>query len=379
MKLQYIISMFLFATLASCSSKEKSKAEVNTVSVNENIVTLTDAQLKNAGIQTGKPVPGKMSSILKVSGVVDVPPQNMVSISFPLGGYLKSTHLLEGTHVRKGQSIAVMQDQALIQLQQDYLIAQSKIYFLQKEYERQKQLNQNKSTSDKVFEQTESEYQMQKIIANSLKEKLRLIGLNPDKIAENNISRSINIYSPIDGYVSAVNVNIGKFVNPSDVLFELVNPNDLHLALKVFEKDVHDIQIGQKIKAYMANNPEKIFEAEVILVSKNLDANRTAMIHCHFEKPEHELLPGMFLNAAIEIVSNNAILVPEEAVVRSGDKEYIFIDKGNNHFAITEITTGNSSNSKIEISSDKINLLEQNIITSNAYAALMKMLNKGEE
>jgi membrane fusion protein, heavy metal efflux system len=379
MKLQYIAAMFLFTVFASCGSKDKTTAEEKTVPANENVVILTDAQIKNAGIQTGKPVQGKMSSIIKVSGVVDVPPQNMVSISFPLGGYLKSTHLLEGIHVNKGQSIAVMQDQSLIQLQQDYLIAKSKSYFLQKEYERQKLLNANKSTSDKIFEQTASEYQMQKIIANSLREKLLLIGLNPDKITENNISRSINIYSPIDGYVSAVNVNIGKFVNPSDVLFELVNPTDLHLALKVFEKDIHNIRIGQKINAYMANNPKKIFEAEVILVSKNLDVNRSAVIHCHFEKPEHELLPGMFLNAEVEVISNNAILVPEEAVVRSGDTQYIFIDKGNNHFEITEIKTGNASHSKIEISSDKINLLEQKIITTNAYAALMKMQNKGEE
>jgi cobalt-zinc-cadmium efflux system membrane fusion protein len=379
MKVQYIIAIFIITALASCNNKDNKIAEERATTINENVVTLTDAQIKNGGIQTGKPTTGSMSSILKVSGLVDVPPQNTVSISFPLGGYLKSTHLLEGTHVRKGQSLAVMEHQSLIQLQEDFLVAKSKAYFLQKEYDRQKLLNVNKSSSDKVLEQTESEYQMQRIITNSLKEKLRLIGLNPDKISENNITRSINIYSPIDGYVSAVNVNIGKFVNPSDVLFELVNPSDLHLALKVFEKDVHDIQIGQKIKAYMANNSAKVFEAEVILVSKNLDANRSAMIHCHFEKPEHELLPGMFLNAEIEVVTNNAILVPEEAVVRSGDREYIFIDKGNHHYELTPVKTGNSSHSKIEISSDKVNLLEQNIITTNAYAALMKLQNKAEE
>lgn len=379
MKFKYIITLFLLATLVSCSNKENTSTEKKIVTQEENVVVLTEAQIKNAGIQTGKAVAGKMSSILKASGVVDVPPQNMVSISFPLGGYLKSTNLLEGMRVRKGESIAVMQDQSFIQLQQDFLISKSKTYFLQREYERQKLLNVNKSSSDKVFEQTESEYRMQQIVVNSLKEKLRLIGLNPDKISENNISRSINIYSPISGFVSAVNVNIGKFVNPSDILFELVNPNDLHLALTVFEKDIHRIQIGQKIHAYMANNPEKIFEAEVILVSKNLDANRSAIVHCHFEKPEHELLPGMFLNAEIEMISNHAILVPEGAVVRLGDKEFIFVDKGNLHFEMIPIQTGNSSNGKIEIHHNKINLLELNIITSNAYAALMKLQNKGEE
>jgi len=96
----------------------------------------------------------------------------------------------------------------------------------------------------------------------------------------------------------------------------LVNPSDLHLALKVFEKDLPFIQIGQKIKAHLANDPGKIFDAEVILVSKNLDANRSAMVHCHFEKPEQELLPGMFLNAEIELTNNAAVTVPEDAVVR---------------------------------------------------------------
>lgn len=379
MKLQIILAAFLMIAISACSNKDKQTTTEKTTTVNENVVALTDAQIKNAGIQTGKAVTGKMSSIIKVSGVVDVPPQNMISISFPLGGYLKSTNLLEGTRVRKGQPIAVIEDQSLIQLQQDFLLSRSKASFLKKEYERQKLLNVNKSTSDKVFEQTASEYETQRIMMNSLKEKLRLIGLNPDQISENNIRRTVPIYSPINGFVSAVHVNIGKFVNPSDILFELVNPNDLHLALKVFEKDVHDIQIGQKIKAYMANNPEKIFDAEVILVSKNLDDNRTAVVHCHFLKPEHELLPGMFLNADIQVTSNNAILVPEESVVRSGEKEFIFVEKEKNHFELAPVATGNSSNKTIEISSDNLNLLDQTIITTNAYAALMKLQNKSEE
>lgn len=379
MKLQIILAAFLMIAISACSNKDKQTTTEKTTTVNENVVALTDAQIKNAGIQTGKAVTGKMSSIIKVSGVVDVPPQNMISISFPLGGYLKSTNLLEGTRVRKGQPIAVIEDQSLIQLQQDFLLSRSKASFLKKEYERQKLLNVNKSTSDKVFEQTASEYETQRIMMNSLKEKLRLIGLNPDQVSENNIRRTVPIYSPINGFVSAVHVNIGKFVNPSDILFELVNPNDLHLALKVFEKDVHNIQIGQKIKAYMANNPEKIFEAEVILVSKNLDDNRTAVVHCHFLKPEHELLPGMFLNADIQVTSNNAILVPEESVVRSGEKEFIFVEKEKNHFELAPVATGNSSNKTIEISSDNLNLLDQTIITTNAYAALMKLQNKSEE
>ena len=71
------------------------------------------------------------------------------------------------------------------------------------------------------------------------------------------MSRSINVYSSIDGFVSKVNVNIGKYVNPTDVLFELINPEDIHLNLKVFEKDLDKLSIGQKIVAFNNNQPEK--------------------------------------------------------------------------------------------------------------------------
>lgn len=378
MKYQHSIIVALLFLLAGCSSKENKAPENKTEEPVETVVTLTDAQIKNAGIEAGKALLGNMSSTLKVNGVVDVPPQNMVSVSFPLGGYLKSTHLLPGMKVNKGQSIAIMQDQALIQMQQDYLVAKSKVYFLQKEYDRQKELNQTKTSSDKVFEQVASDYQMEKVILSSLKEKLLMVGLNPNTLTENNISSAISIHSPIDGYVSAVNVNIGKYVNPADVLFELVNPSDLHLALTVFEKDLQYLQIGQKIKAHLVNSPDKTYEAEIILISKNLDNNRSALVHCHFEKANHDLLPGMFLNADVEITNNAALTVPEDAVVRFADKQYVFIKKTTTQFEIAEVKTGNTGNGRTEISSTLVNLTQADIVTKNAYALLMKLKNKSE-
>jgi cobalt-zinc-cadmium efflux system membrane fusion protein len=158
----------------------------------------------------------------------------------------------------------------------------------------------------------------------------------------------------------------------------MVNPSDLHLALTVFEKDLPYIQIGQKIKAHLVNNPDKTFEAEVILASKNLDNNRSALVHCHFEKANHELLPGMFLNAAVEVTNNAAILVPEDAIVRFADKQYIFVKRTTTQFEMTEVKTGNTGNGKTEISSGTIDFANLEIVTKNAYAILMKLKNKSE-
>ena len=138
MKQYFFILAFSFALIA-CGIKSGSEAEQATDAVGMDTITVTDAQIKNAEFQTGPLQTGEMSSLLKVNGKVDVPPQNMVSISVPLGGYLKTSKLLPGMHVNKGEVLAIMEDQQYIQLQQDYLMAKVKLSQLEKEYARQKE------------------------------------------------------------------------------------------------------------------------------------------------------------------------------------------------------------------------------------------------
>lgn len=381
---QIIIALNIALLLAACgnSKTEEKKTEERdtetTTQPQENVVVLTDAQLKNAGIQTSKLEEQSISSVLKVNGKIDVPPQNMVSISVPLGGYLQSTKLLEGMYVSKGQVLAVMQDQQYIQLQQDYLTARAQLVYNESEYNRQRELNQSKATSDKVFEQTKAAYQTQNILVKSLEQKIKLIGINPNKIGANNISKSINIYSPISGFVSAVNVNIGKYVNPSDVLFELVNPSDIHLALTVFEKDINKLFIGQKLVAYTNNQPEKKYPCTIILISKNLSGERAAEVHCHFEQYDKSLLPGMFMNADIEVKSASVKALPDEAIVRFENKQYIFIAKDKNRFEMKEVQTGNTEKGFTEILVND-NLAKEVFVMKGAYNLLMKMKNSSEE
>ncbi len=270
-----------------------------------------------------------------------------------------------------------MQDQLFVQMQEDYLMAQTKVTFLQKEYERQKLLNASKATSDKVFEQTTSDYKSARITVSALKEKLLLLGINPSGINENNISRTVNIYSPINGYITAVKVNIGKYVSPTDVLFELVNINDLHLTLTIFEKDLTSLQPGQLVKAYLTSDTTKSYEAKIMLISKTLDSNRSAEVHCHFTGNLPPLFPGMFMNAEVELGSQSMAAVPEDAVVRSGDKDYVFIERKPAQFEMIPIKISVTQNGFSGIGNSKfLNLI---IIKKNAYAALMKMKNTGEE
>lgn len=373
-----IILSFLILLLLSCNSKtNEEKIEMPTLS--DNVVILTEAQLKNATIATGKLEKRSISSILKVTGKIDVPPQNMISVSMPLGGYLKSTKLLPGLHLTKGEVIATMEDQQYIQLQQDYLTTKAKLGYAQKEFERQKELNQSKASSDKIFQLADSEFRTLRITLSGLGEKLKLINVNPNTLSENNISRTVNIYSPINGFVSKVNVNIGKYVNPSDVLFELINPSDIHLNLKIFEKDITKLFIGQQLVAYTNNHPEIKHKSEIILISKDLSTDEhSAEVHCHFENYDKTLFPGMYMNAEIEIKSKDALTLPKEAIVNFEGLDYIFLATDKNKFKMTEVKINSSENGFVEIL-DTDSLIDQSIVTKGAYTLLMKLKNKSDE
>jgi cobalt-zinc-cadmium efflux system membrane fusion protein len=373
--MRYIIIFIMLGLAFACNSEKKAE-EKETVQP-ENTVTLTAEQAANAGVETGLVEKRSLNSELKVNGLVDVPPQNIVSVSFPLGGYLKHTKLLPGVHVSKGEVIAVMEDPSLIQLQQDYLVAKARLQYNEKEFERQKMLNENKVNADKIYQQALADFTAQKVLVKGYDEKLRLIGINPSRLDESSISRSVPVYSPINGFVSKVNVNIGKYVNPSDVLFELINPDDIHAALTVFEKDLGKIKPKQKVMVTFVDDPATGYECEVLLVTKNVDDNRSALVHCHFEKQPKQLLPGMFLNASIRINEVQVTAVPEEAVVRYGNGQFVLEETGKGMFQLQAVETGIKDHGWIEIiGNDELN--GKRIIIKNPYPVMAKLKNTEE-
>jgi membrane fusion protein, heavy metal efflux system len=369
--------VFLAFSIIIFSCSKKTESENAEKVVNESQVGLTASQLKNAEIELGKIAGKEISSVIKLNGKIDVPPQNMVSVSAPMGGYLKSTKLLPGMHLKKGEIIAVLEDPQYIQLQQDYLLAKSKLNFAEMEYARQLELNKSQASSDKVTQMAQNEVNNQKIMMNALAEKLKIININPSHLSVDRISKSIFIYSAINGFVSKVNVNIGKYVNPSDVLFELIDPSDIHLNLKVYEKDIDKLVIGQKLLAYSNANPETKYNCEIILISHDINAEGIAEVHCHFEGHHTTLAPGMYMNAEIEVKSNSTQAINEEAIVNFEGKNYVFAQAENNNFEMTQVTLGVKENGFVEILNSKA-LQNKNIAIKGAYTLLMKLKNKSE-
>jgi len=323
-----IISAFLI-TLVSCSGGTKGAAETKEEEIiPEDIVELRGDQIKLANIETGAIEPRSLSGTLKVSGTIAVAPQNLATVSMPLGGFVKSTSLMPGNAVRKGQTLAILENQEFVDIQQAYLEAKNKFEYSEAEYNRQSELYKNDVSSKKNMQQVTTDYKSLKTQVKALEQKLALIGIDPANLHEDDISSSVALLSPISGFVKAVNVNIGKFVAPSDVLFEIVNSDKLFLELTLFEKDADKVSTGQKIRFFINNETEQ-HEAVIYQTGRSINADKTYKVYASVQGTCKNVLPGMYVNAIIESTSNKVTALPSDAIVSFDDKDYIFIFEKN--------------------------------------------------
>lgn len=399
----YLLIIAVAALLASCGGSESptdnktaegEKQEAAQHEEESNVVELTDAQFKVAAISFGAIEMKQISGTFKANGVLDVPPQQQVSISVPMGGFLKSTGLLQGKRVKKGELIAVIENPDYVQMQQDYLEAKSQLEYAKADYERQQELAKENINAQKTVQQAKANFQTLQAKVAGLKEKIKVSGLNLPAVDNGRIQSSINIYSPIHGFVTEVNVNVGKFVNPTDILFEIVDTEHLHAELTVFEKDIPRLQLGQKVRFTLANETTER-TAKVYLIGREISNDRTVRIHCHIDKEDIHLLPGMYLKAVVETGQTQVPALPDEAIVDFEGKKYIFIPsqekhageaaakneaqiEAAHHFNMVAIETGNSDMGYTEVAvPDSVN--KSSIVIKGAYALLSKMKNSEEE
>ncbi|NOT75216.1 MAG: efflux RND transporter periplasmic adaptor subunit [Cyclobacteriaceae bacterium] len=363
--------------LSGCKQKEANMEVQEAVAEDERFVTLTKEQAQNIGIETGTIENRVLSGAISVSGMLDVPPQNMVNMTAPFGGFLRSTSLLQGMHIAKGQSIAVIENPEYIQLQQDFLDTKAQAEFLTAENQRQQELAKENVNSQKVLQKSIADLTSMKARNNGLRAKLKMLNIDPDKLDSEAIRSTIELRSPINGYVTQVNSAVGSFVSQTDVMFRIVDTDHLHTELIAFERDIPKIKIGQTIRFTLANESTER-TAKVYLIGREISADRTVRIHGHIDKDDRELIPGMYLKAMIETGGQSLPTLPENAIVNHEDKNFIFIkDAGNeNSFEMIEIGTGLRQNGFVEVDMPSDRSAKNVIVVlKGAYNLLSKMKN----
>jgi membrane fusion protein, heavy metal efflux system len=289
-------------------------------------VELTEKQLSLIDYELGNFRQMDFGENIKCSGELELPPQNKASVSALLGGRVKSIDVIEGDFVKKGQTLAVLEHPDVIEYQEQYLDVANNISLLKSDFERKQALFNDSITSQKVFEQAESNYYSAVAKLNTLKAKLSLIGVSSNQVEQGNISSGVTIKSPIDGYVRLVEINIGKFVDPASEMFEIADNEHIHIDLHVYEKDVNAIKIGQKVLFSLSSNKGVNYEAEVFAIGKAFENDtKSVRVHAEIIAKKHNLLPGMYVNAVIVTDPKTRRVLPDNSIISEGEHESIFI------------------------------------------------------
>jgi cobalt-zinc-cadmium efflux system membrane fusion protein len=403
----FIIALFL---TACGSKKEETTTETAATEAPEHeaeVVEFSKDQFHAVGMQMGNVTNTNLSNYIKASGTIEVPPQNLISITSPYGGNIKSTTILEGKFIGKGQVVATLENPEFIQIQQDYLESTSQLSFLKQELTRQQELVAENIAARKSLQRATSEYNSMVARVEGLKAKLRMINLNPTNVRSGRFTSRVNIYSPQGGYVTKVLTNVGKFVGANEVVADIANTSNMLVSVNVFEKDIPKINVGQKIR-FRATGDSIERLATITLIGKDIHQDRTVEVQGRITTPSQKLFPGMFVNVILEIGSSSTPALPQEAVVQAGGKNYIFVleetlgqhkeaapektvkkeeGKGESkkeedaHYAFrrVEVGIGVTENGYTAVILPEKFDMQKKVVTKGAYDLLSKMNNAAEE
>ena len=349
-------------------------------------VILTPDQIRMADIQTGRVEYRNLSQTLLLNGRVMAGAQNRVTISALQGGFVRQVALLPGQSVRKGQVLARIENPDLIQVQQDYAENRARLTYLETDYARQQELSRENVGTLKVFQQTTADLTATRARLGALAQRIRRVGLSPEQAVKGQFVSTYAVTSPLNGIITDVPTNLGQYVNPADVIAQLIGTEGLYAELTVFEKDLNSLRIGQRVRVRLSGYNRQEQFARVYLINRTVENDRSVRVLARFENSagNHLLRPNASLQATLELGNSQTTVLPEGAIVASEGKDYIFLQRTNRQantpYKAIEVRRGVTQNGySAVVLPGNFDVVKTPVVVRGAYSVLSQWKGGGEE
>jgi cobalt-zinc-cadmium efflux system membrane fusion protein len=360
-------ALFMAVLSVSCSSGDHERSPEQGMRPVEGQVILTAAQEALADIHTAKLRKQLISDVIECNGTIEANPNEHALVSAPMKGYAKQIRVHVGDYVQRGKVLAILTHPDYIDLQQEFLETKSQYEYFREDFKRQGELSMEQAASIKTMQQAQNEFRKTEARLFALQQHLRFLGIDPDSLHVENMHTDIYLVSPVSGYVSDVNISLGMLCTEEIPVFQIIGNVHPLLHLKVFEKDAPYITPGQQIQFSMVSNPTQIFHASLKAATKSIDNTNTINLHADIENKHGQLMPGMFVKARILVRSDSVYAINSDAIIRSGDRSFIFEKTDSLIYMIHEITPGRSMNGATEIIALSENLRRSELVVQGAY------------
>lgn len=291
----------LLLALAACKGNPQTKDNgPSIVSATATISATTADTVKQPEVDAITSATSKPNQV-SFNGRIVLPPQRQATIALTMGGVVKNTSLLPGQYIVKNALIATLENPEFISLQQTYLDSHAQTEYLLAEYERQKVLSAEQAASQKKFQQSKADYLSMKSRQDAAAAQLSLLGIIPETLLKNGIQPLLEVKAPINGYVTNVVMNIGKYINPGDALCEIIDKSTPMLCLTTYEKDLADIQVDSPVQFRVNGMGTQTFNGTVVSIGQKVDeTNRSLEVYSSIKETNAQFRPGMYVTAHIQ-------------------------------------------------------------------------------
>ncbi len=290
-------------------------------------ITLTREQFESAGMKIGTPLPRRFSNSIKTHGFIVASRTGAAEISTLLSGRVQQIYHSSGDYVKRGTILFTLESNEIILLQQTYAEAFQQLKLLQADFDRLKSLSEENIVARKDFLKAESDLRITQAKAEGLKSRLKMIHIDPSQVEKGNIVPSQSVISPINGFITRQELVLGQYIELNETPIEIIDTDNLRLRLQVFESSMAELVKGQEVVFSVPDRPEMKFNATLSQLGKAVSAE-TRSVQCYATiKPEESslFLDNMYVEAEIITCEREALALPETALIREPDRDYVLI------------------------------------------------------
>lgn len=399
---KFLVGLFSLFLFVSCNNKTTETVKEEEHHDESGVVELTPMQVKSAQIVFGNFEKKNLSEVITANGYTKLPPQNQADVSVFLGGIIKTIAVIEGQFVKKGQTLATFQSLEFnnIRLEKAKLteeLQQAKVSkdFLELEFARQKELSDENVTAKKTFQKISSELETIKNKIKNTENQIIILDQNLSLGGNENTS-ILSITAPISGYITEVKIKIGSCISANNTLFSIVDNSKMHVDLLVYEKDLFRIKVGQNVRFVLTNQGNQEIIGRIFSVGKAFqNESKSVAVHADINNSTIGLIPGMYVNALIDIGKNDVETLPINAIAKAEGKEFIFIQESDEkhetgekheenekentdtgvHFKRIEVKTGTTQLGFVQVTPLQEIPAGAKIVTKGAYYLQSTMSN----
>jgi cobalt-zinc-cadmium efflux system membrane fusion protein len=316
-------------------------------------LTLTADQKANIGLKTVTADLRPIENVIRVAGVVRPHPDREAQVSSRVSGKVVGLFFKVGDAIQRGQRLAEVQSAEIQKVQVDLMQAENKLTLAKAELERIQNLVESKIAARKELIAAQNQHQSIVNEIQGLEQQLTILGLTETavkKMREQKTIATFSVAAPIGGVIAERNVVLGETVEPSKVIFKILDPSVVFVEGDAFEESLRELKVGQSVRIRLASYPDEVFAGKISRLSPTIDPQkRTLRLWVEVVNPSGKLKPNLFSEMNIVLGGQGEVLaIPQEALISTEGENFVFVEEKGS-FRRADVVLGAKDDRYVEV------------------------------